>query len=269
MLAKKENLYIRNLINYHKNIGFDKFILVDNNDLNTEKLSDVLQDYIDSGLVEIVGTIGKSINQGLTYQYLYDNYKDKCQWLNVFDSDEYLVLYPQNGHNITIKEFLTNPRYDKCESILINWLMYDDNDLLHYDNRSLIERFTRAQKDNPTNRFVKSITRGSLNKKLWGFDFSSHFPSTELVLCDSSGKTSPNYRDTIDPPIYDFAQVSHFSTKSTEEFVNKIKRGYPGEHYPNYEDSINQFFEINQFTEEKLKIFEDLLGQKFEKYHHK
>jgi hypothetical protein len=167
-------------VNYHKNIGFDKFILVDNNVPHTEKLSDVLQDYIDSGLVEIRDAIGKSINQGLEYRYIYRKYRHKCEWLNIFDSDEYLVLYPQNGHNITIKEFLTNQRYDKCESILINWLMYDDNDLLHYDNRSLIERFTRAQKDNPKNRFVKSITRGGLNKKLWGYDKSSHFPGNNV-----------------------------------------------------------------------------------------
>ena len=42
---------------------------------------------------------------------MYNKYKDKCQWLNFFDSDEFLVLYPQNGKNITIQEFLNNPRY--------------------------------------------------------------------------------------------------------------------------------------------------------------
>ena len=266
-LLKKENLYIRDTINYHKNIGFDKFILVDNNDPHTEKLSDVLQDYINSSLVEIVNAIGKSINQGLTYGYLYNKYKNKCQWLNFFDSDEYLVLYPQNGKNITIKQFLTNPRYDKCESVLINWLMYDDNDLLHYDNRTLNERFTRSDKNNPKNRFVKSITRGNLNKKLFGFDKSSHFPSNNIILCDSRGNTSKKYSEAIYPPIFEFAQVSHFSTKSTEEFVNKVKRGYPGYHFPSPEECINVYFEQNYFTEEKLKIFEDSFNQTFPQYH--
>ncbi len=267
-LAKKENLYIRELVNYHKNIGFSKFILVDNNDVNSEKLSDVLQDYIKSGLVEIINSIGQSINQGSTYQYLYENYKDKCQWINFFDCDEYLVLYPQNGKNITIREFLENPRYDKCESILINWLMYDDNDLLHYENRTLIERFTRAVREHKANRFVKSITRGGLNRTLFGFDKSSHFPSDKLILCDSSGKTSDRYSDVIEPPIYEFAHVSHYSTKSTEEYVNKIRRRYPGVNNTNYEESIDVYFGTNKFTKEKLKIFEDSFNHKFPDYKH-
>ena len=44
---------------HHKNIGFDKFIIVDNNVPNTENFSDILQDYIDNGLVEIEDRIGK------------------------------------------------------------------------------------------------------------------------------------------------------------------------------------------------------------------
>ena len=266
-LLKKENLYVRDIINYHKSIGFDKFILVDNNDPHTEKLSDVLQDYINSGLVEIENAIGKSINQGLELQYLYNKYKQKCQWLSFFDSDEFLVLYPQNGKNITIKQFLTNPRYDKCESVLFNWLMYDDNDLLHYDNRSLNERFIRFNRNNPKNKFVKPIARGGLNKKLFGFDKSCHFPSKDIILCDSSGNTSKQYSDVIDPPIFEFAQLSHFSTKSTEEFINKAKRGYAGYHFPRPEECINLYFEQNYFTEEKLKIFEDGFNQTFPEYH--
>ncbi len=46
---------------YHKNIGFDKFILVDNNIPNSKKFSDVIQDYIDDGLVEIEDKKGQLI----------------------------------------------------------------------------------------------------------------------------------------------------------------------------------------------------------------
>ena len=267
MLVKRENLYMRDIIGYHKNIGFDKFILVDNNYPNEERLSDVLQDYINNNMVTILDYRGISINQGLIYQDIYNNYTNKCQWLNFFDSDEFLVLYPQNGKNITIQEFLNNPRYAQCESILINWLFYDDNDLLHYDNRSLIERFTREHKEFNGNRFVKSITRGGLNKTLFGFDKSCHFPGKELILCDSSGKNSKNYADVVYPPVFEFAQISHFATKSTEEYINKMKRGYAGEHYTKNEINVDSYFSLNKFTEEKLKIFENVLNQTFSKYH--
>ena len=266
IMGKKENLYAREIIEHHKKLGFDKFIIVDNNDLNSQKFSDVLQDYIDSGLVEIVDKIGKIINQGETYHFLYEKYNHKCQWLNFFDFDEFLVLHPQNGKNITIQEFLNHERYKKCDAVLVNWLMYSDNELLHYDNRTLFERFTQPE-DNDQNKFVKSIVRGNLKEYLFGYKKSGHFPSLNIKLCDSSGNTNPNYRDVVIPPKYKYAQITHFSTKSTEEYVNKIKRGYPGGRFPEPSGNVDLYFFHNKFTKKKLKIFEDSFNMTFPKYH--
>ena len=36
-MGKKENLYAREIVEHHKNLGFDKFIIVDNNVPNIEK----------------------------------------------------------------------------------------------------------------------------------------------------------------------------------------------------------------------------------------
>jgi hypothetical protein len=51
-MGKLENRYVRELIEYYLNLGVEKFILGDNNDPNTEKLSDVIQDYINDGTVD-------------------------------------------------------------------------------------------------------------------------------------------------------------------------------------------------------------------------
>ena len=266
LLGKKENLYAREIIEHHKKLGFDKFIIVDNNDLNSQKFSDVLQDYIDTGLVEIVDKIGKKVDQGETYHFLYEQYNHKCQWLNFFDSDEFLVLHPQNGKNITIQEYLNHKRFKKCDAILVNWLLYNDNELLHYDNRTLFERFTQPE-DNDQNKWVKSFVRSNLKEYLFGYKKSSHFPSENIKLCDSSGNTDPEYRDVVIPPKYKYAHISHFSTKSTEEFVNKIKRGYAGGNYPESSNQVDLYFSHNKFTKEKLKIFEDSFNMTFPKYH--
>ena len=45
------------------NLGVDKFVFVDNNLPNTEKLSDVLQDYIDNGIVDIIEKFGLNLYQ--------------------------------------------------------------------------------------------------------------------------------------------------------------------------------------------------------------
>ena len=252
---------------YHKNIGFDKFVILDNNVANTEKFSDVLQDYIDDDLVEIEDKIGVLINQGEAFQYLYEKNKNRCKWLTFFDFDEFLTIYPQNGRNITVQEFLNNPRYDKCEAILINWLMYNDNELLHYDNRPLFVRFTQAEIGNYQNIWTKPIIRGFLNKTAFGYQKSSHFPGSEFNICDCTGKNiTPT--DAINPPVYEYAQITHFSTKSTEEYTNKIKRGYPGGVFPKPESNVELYFTHNKFTKEKLKIFEEAFNRILKQFPH-
>ena len=126
------------------NRGFlgKEFILGDNNILGTEKLSDVLQDYINNGTVDIIDHIGEGISQSGFYGEVYEKYKNKCKWISFFDFDEYLLMHFEEGKNISVQEFLSNEIYSKCESIEINWVLYDDNDLVYYDNRPSLERFT-------------------------------------------------------------------------------------------------------------------------------
>lgn len=88
----------------------------------------------------------------------------KCNWLTFFDFDEYLVMHFDKTKNLTIKEYLSSDIFDNCKGIEINWLMNGDNDLVYYDNRSSIERFTKSDYSNYFNRFVKSIIRGNLDK---------------------------------------------------------------------------------------------------------
>ena len=52
-MGKMENRYSRELISYYMSIGVDKFVIADNNLPNTEKFSDILQDYIKNGTVDI------------------------------------------------------------------------------------------------------------------------------------------------------------------------------------------------------------------------
>ena len=144
--------------------------------------------------------------------------------------------------------------------------MYNDNELLHYDNRPLFVRFTQAENGHVQNRFTKPITRGYLNKTAFGYEKSDHYPGDDFIICDCTGKNIQG-TDSIEPPVYEYAQITHFSTKSTEEYVNKIKRGYPNGKFPEPGGNVELYFSHNQFTKEKLKIFEDAFNMKFEKFH--
>ena len=271
-MGKKENLYSRELISYYKSLGVEKFVFGDNNDPNTEKLSDVLQDYINDGTVDILEIYGSTIGQGEFYGIMYEKYKKRCKWLTFFDFDEYLVMHFNKEKNLTLNEFLNNSIYDKCDAIEINWLMHGDNNLVYYDNRTLVERFTKPNFNNYGNRFVKSIIRGNINQVVFKPGATHHQPSLDLKLCDSMGKPASYYPDCIIPPQFDYAYLMHFNTKTAEEYVNKLLRGHPsGFHFDNeiVEKKIDSFFNDNEFSLEKLKIFEEKFNRTFHKYHNR
>ena len=266
-MARLENLYIRDLISYYLSIGFEKFIIGDNNFPNIEKISDVIQDYIKNGIVDIIEIFGSSIVQEEFYGIIYEKYKYKCSWISFFDFDEYLKMYSEDNHIITINQYLSNPIFKKCESISLNWLIYSDNNLLSYDNRSTLERFPIPLYSNRENRVVKSIIRGNLNKKVFYNISSSHVPNKRVHICNSIGKRLKRYSAFyVKPPIFKYAYLMHYTTKTAGEYINKIKRGLTQNVPYNVTDKIRYFFEINDFTEEKLKIFEKAFNKTFDQF---
>lgn len=172
-IAKQENLYIREFIEYYRDLGIKKIILYDNNELNGENFKDILKNEILIGFVEIIdyrGIISPQIN---AYNNCYENNKKKFDWIAFYDIDEFLYI-----ENYTdINKFLAKPIFSNCSSILINWRYYGDNDQLFYDPRPLKVRFPiyfNFSKNKDYDKYffsaAKSIVKGGLNIS-W-----AHFP---------------------------------------------------------------------------------------------
>ena len=267
-VARLENLYVRDLMSYYMGIGFKKFIFGDNNLPNKEKLSDIIKDYINNGTADIIDIFGSSISQAEFFQNIYEKYKTKCAWISFFDFDEYLRIYPGDNKTTSINEYLSNPVFDKCESIGINWLIYSDNNLLFYDNRTVLERFTSPSYNDVDNKFVKSIIRGNLNKKLFSPGTSSHVPEKRVIICNSEGKRLKYHdRFSVKPPLFKNAYLMHYNTKTVEEYIKKIRRGGNMNAIFDVDERIERFFSHNNFTEEKLKMFESAFNKTFFKFH--
>ena len=189
-MGKMENRYTRELIDYYRSIGVEKFVIADNNLPGTEKFIDVVQDYIKDKTVEVIDIIGKSYDYSEYYEIMYEKYKDKCDWLAFFDFDEYLVMHNNEGKNLTIQEYITNKRFGKCEAIQFNWVIIGDNDLVYYDNRTSIERFTKPNFNYGANKFVKVLARGGLDKAMFKAYQSCHNRQTHKAYqVQCSGRT--------------------------------------------------------------------------------
>jgi hypothetical protein len=266
VIGKKENLYVNEYINHYKKLGYRHIFLYDNNDINDEKFEDVLKGYIKKGLVSIINYRGYRglLNhpQFEAYYDCYEKYNNKCQWISFFDFDEFLELIPKN---MKINTFLNNKRYEKCEDIKINWLIYSDNNLVYYENKPIKERFDSPLYNTRVNIHIKSTVRGNLKFNYWNNTKNPHTSQNEFISCSSSGNLIKYDSPFNDPPDYKFAILRHYHTKTIEEFCNKIKRGRATRKVDfNQKEEIlsrlKMFFSINSKTKEKLKVIHNQLN---------
>ena len=260
---KKENLYIRDFVEYYIKLGVDKFYFGDDNPENIENLSDVLDDYIKKGIIDIEYVYKRNLTHEEFFEYSFRSLKLRCNWFMFIDVDEYLEL-----KNMTLKDYLNMPVFDKCDVIKINWLPFDDNGLLYYDNRPLFERFNHPVYNNVYGDFHKSIVRGKDYNGIV-FDATMHQPKITTVpeQCDALGNFERLDVGYLGIPKYDYGFFRHFIFRTAEEFAVKILRGYhPGEKR-SQTLLVDNFFSVNNFTEEKLRIIEHILNKSFPKYH--
>ena len=274
-IAKNENLYIREWINWYKNLGISKIFLYDNNDIDGEKFEDVINDYIKNGFVEIINVRG--IEKGKVYdkdgvnlqpQCYVDCYKNKLSnfdWVCFFDVDEFLTF----RNNFTLNKFLNQDMFKDSDTILIPWVQYDDNNLLYYENLPVMKRFTHIS--NTTKHAVKSIVR--CNKKFndndKGINCLIHcFLLNDKKIIKANGQkiltcNKSNWYTLTDEQIKKSAAVlNHYKTKSTEEFIKRHLGRYwgTGKEFTDKgprtrEDIMEQYFLICQDTAEKRQLF--------------
>ena len=250
--GKRENLYVREYIEHYKNYGVDKIFIYDNNDINGEKFEDVIRDFINIGFVEIINFRGLLAPQIDGYNHcLKRNYRI-YQWLIFYDMDEYIYL--KNYTNI--KDFLNNDKFNKCQRIQLNWIFHTDNNLLYYDNRTLAIRFPEKEKKVKRKKYqgIKSILKGNILILI----NDVHVLSKNLSCCDGFGKEINNKTIATNKPDYEYYYLDHYYSKSTEEFLNKLKRGSAvhGFNILHIIMRIRVYFQINEITNEKLEYIE-------------
>ena len=267
-IAKNENLYIREWVEWYKNLGISKIFLYDNNELDGERFEDVINDYIESGFVEVINVRG--IEKGCVYDeeginlqpkcYL-NCYKDKANnfdWICFFDVDEFLTF--RNNYNLF--SFLNDNRFNNFDTILVGWEHYDDNNLIYYENKPVVERFTHRSKYNY--HCIKSIVRGGkeiinikendvihtirvTGNKVIRADYIPHTISLNLLKYNNLNEHN--------------AVLNHYKTKSAEEYIKR----HLGRHWgtgkvhtdkpKDFNNCIVEYFRYNEKTQEKQDFF--------------
>lgn len=262
-IGRLENAYIREFVEYYKILGVTNICLFDNNYDGEEDFNDVIGDYINNGFVILKNYRNRKVCQLAAYNECYRTYGEEYDWIMFFDIDEFMFI----NNDKTIEEYLSRDEFKNFDMIHVNWLIFGDGGNAKKTNGRLFERILTPLDINlksgynfPENFHIKSIIRGGLKSVIW--NCTSHTPTNITSCCNSYGipcdGTSP-----FTP--YDFrnAGIKHFTTKTAEEYCDKMKRGFPdqkwdGSRVKNLIET--RFFRTNEITEEKINIFKEKLG---------
>ncbi len=251
-IGRLENRYAVEWVEHYNALGVDKIFIYDNNRLEDGELfSDVLQPYIEAGFVEIIYWDDL---QKPAYEDCYNKHNKEYDWIGFFDFDELVEI--QDGRKV--KDLLEG--FDFADVLVMNWRTMTDNGMVHYEPKPMKERFTEGTgEDFAINRHVKSFVHGGIK----GISFSDpHCPNApKLKVVNVHGITVEQVPLQAQV-IHDVARIDHYDTKSTEEWVRKVQRGWCDVNATlmkqRQQRSIDYYFGINKRTAEK----EDMLGVK-------
>lgn len=219
-IAKNEDHYIDEWIDYHKKLGFDDVFIYENNwEYNGNH-----------GDVKCIPTVGE-VMQLKSYNNFIMNYGGNYDWAAFIDVDEFIVLKQQKN----IKEFLS--LYGGVNTtIAMNWVYFGDNGHKSVNgDYSVIKRFTKRQSQ--PDKHIKVITRVHPSVR---FDSPHH---TNTVWMDTNGKNGHGPFNENGP--IDVIQLNHYFGKTREEFVKKMERGRADTSHPAYQRKMEEFDENN------------------------
>ena len=259
-MAKMENHYIKEWVEYYYHLGFKKIFIYDNNDINGEKLENTINKYISHNFVEIINYKGKTwkgINlQSTAFVDCYVNKSQGFDYIGLFDVDEFLYI----GKFNKIYDYLSQSKFKNFDCIKFPWLVYDDNDLIYIKNNdfSLNKRFTRG---NYFSNTCKSIFKTGF-KQINSTDFLNAHGPVGLRTCDPDGIICNNGTDKTLPHFVmnknikkTKEYIKHFKLKTLEEFIDlKLKRLYADQSQDKAKKylTFSLFFSFNKKTKEKL-----------------
>ena len=260
-IGRMENRYAREWVEHYKRLGVSKMFIYDNwMTGDKEKMKDVLKGYGD--LVEVIDYHDREMAQMSAFNDCYRQHGHEYGWIGFLDFDEFLE-FADKGQ--TVEQYFG--QFGDAQCVLLNWRMMTDNGLTHYEDKPLSERFTEPMEldrhvkfsSQPENNHVKAFVRGGLQ----GVAFAiPHFPEVPTLRCVND-KGDAVAQAGMNPYDHTSAWINHYHTKTAEEFVEKVKRGFPDRPKDNdiyQKRAVEYFFKINERTAEKEDVLKSLVN---------
>jgi len=224
-IAKNEDHYLDEWIDYHKKLGFDEFFIYQND--WKAKVKHPSAQYL---------SIDGNNQQVKSYNNFLDENRHKFDWVAFLDVDEFIVLKKHRD----INEFLKD--YEDLPAVGLNWCLFGDNGLSgKVVDYSSIRRFTKRRIH--VDRHIKSILNLNLARNA---TMDIHNP--DCMVGDTNKKLFNGSYNPDGPT--DVAQINHYYCRTKIEFIAKSQRGVAclNENHPAFYRTI-ACYDMHNFNE--------------------
>ena len=229
-IAKNEDLYLEEWVNFHRAAGAEHFFIYDNG--STVPIKQLLSKYINANIVDVIDFPGK-IMQMPAYSHCLKNYGHLSKWIAFVDCDEFIV--PKS--NDDIKEVLKD--YENYGGLVVNWLFFGSGGHITRPDGLVTENFIMSShKDWCLNNHIKSIVQPERTQSIGDPHFFKYKPPYFAVSeakinipgsivfkckdCCTPGAPETHLSGNINA---NKIQVHHYYTKSEEEFMVRYYGG--------------------------------------------
>ena len=253
-IAKNENLYINEWINYHLTLGIDHIYLYDNNDSTAPNIKNFITNKDKVTIINYQNKHYKKM-QTVVYTEFYKRYNKMFNWCGFLDIDEFL-----SGVN-NVNEFFNSEKFTNYNQIRIKWKLFGDDGCIDRDRSIPVHDFFKHPiLDNFKSNEAKCFIRGNMPEQL--SYHKTHYVLNEKKELWKACLPSGNPTTIVDWSIHeDYSNetifINHYMTKTLSEFIDqKLNRGDVVK--PDINLTLDYYWQINEKTEEKLNWLKNI-----------
>jgi len=210
--------YLREWIEFHRMMGFEKFSIYDNH--SRDNPEGVLSPYIKRGMVNLIrwpnryGITNFHRSQLDAYNHAITCAREGMDWLAIMDADEFLLP----GEADTVRQVL--PAYEEYGGIAVNWQTFGTSGVWDLGPDELLTEklIWKRRADHPGNTHVKTLFRPDRVLKM-ETQHSCRFRDDYYAVNTAGERVDGPFSA---PPRGDVLRINHYIFR-TERFLKEYK----------------------------------------------
>jgi hypothetical protein len=255
-MAKDEDYYLQEWIDYHLQLGFDDIFIFQNNwrfksVVPNKNVHFLVWDEQSKPKLKGDQPLWEWNRQSICYSIFGRLFHKHYEWALFSDVDAFLTLKKHKN----VSEFIANYDGIKQKQVMVNFAWFGDNGLNEFnkDYTSVVKRFTRRW-DKPHNMSYYQFD--PICKLHKNFLHELHYVPGEWI--DLNGNVGYGFGKSNRKVSFDIAQINHYYTKTLPEWKLKMgKTRAEGDIYINNLDGFksNNFNDVEDLS--ALNFFQD------------